>query len=444
MTGAAAADLGALANAGCPICGEPAKWEPGVRSGLVVSCTRCDLDRADADQVAETERRLERDTGEPSGRRVELVTAATIRPKYPRWLWADRLPAGELALAAGEPGVGKGVFTAWLAARISRGDLPGDLAGAPRIAVLASAEDCPARTVVPRLMAQGADLRRVRVVTVTVEGAPGALTLPDDVAALREGVEAEGAAIVVVDPIGAHLAGNVDSHKDASVRRALAPLALMAQETGAGVLAVAHLRSASAGTVSAKVMGSVAFTAAARNVLLAAEAPDGDGRVLAHAKSNTGALAPALRYRVEGREVEHNGEPIPTCGLAWLGEVEGLQAGDLLAPPEPEELGATDEARDWLVAYLDEHDGEAPAGQVIRAAERDGIARRTLQRARRAAGVETRKSGSGGWAWSKAPTEGANASTHEGGALAPSNSDGGSLSTEDAEAPRCQRWEVEL
>ena len=30
------------------------------------------------------------------------------------------------------------------------------------------------------------------------------------------------------------------------------------------------------------------------------DGPDGEDRVLAHAKSNSGALAPSLRYRIEG------------------------------------------------------------------------------------------------------------------------------------------------
>ena len=215
------------------------------------------------------------------GRRVELQAAADIEPARITWMWAGRLPAGELALVAGEPGVGKGTITAWLAARTSQGDLPGDLHGTPRAVILASAEDDPRHTVVPRLLAAGADLTRVRIVRVTEDGLTGALTLPDDVAAIRAGVEAEEAALVVIDPVGAHLGAGVDSHRDASVRRALAPLSLLAQETGAVVLAVTHLRGSSAASVSARVMGSVAFTAAARNVLLVGEAPDGEDRVLA-------------------------------------------------------------------------------------------------------------------------------------------------------------------
>ncbi len=204
----------------------------------------------DTTELIEEARQALEAVGEDSagsvGRRVELLSAADIEPARIIWTWAGRLPAGELALLAGEPGVGKGTVTTWLAARITRGDLPGDVLGTPRAVILASAEDDPRHTVVPRLLAVGADLERVQIVRVTQDGLTGALTLPDDVAAIRAGVEAEEAALLVVDPIGAHLGAEVDSHRDASVRRALAPLSVLAQETGAVVLAVAHLRGSSA------------------------------------------------------------------------------------------------------------------------------------------------------------------------------------------------------
>src|SRR5438034_3931626 len=55
-----------------------------------------------------------------------------------------------------------------------------------------------------------------------------------------------------------------------------------------------------------KVGGSVGFGAAARSVLFFApdpEDPDPESykRILAHAKCNVGPLAPALRFRVQGR-----------------------------------------------------------------------------------------------------------------------------------------------
>ncbi len=128
------------------------------------------------------------------------------------------------------------------------------------------------------------------------------------------------------------------------------------------------------------------------------DGPDGEDRVLAHAKSNSGALAPSLRYRIEGHEVEHGCETIPTCAIAWLGDAEGVSASDMLTDQEPEEQSARHEASEWLRSYLHDRGGAAPAGDVIKAAGRDGIASRTLQRSRKRARVETSRT-KDAWTW---------------------------------------------
>ena len=57
--------------------------------------------------------------------------------------------------------------------------------GTPRAVIVAATEDSWAHTIVPRLMAAGADLDRVyRVDVVTVEGTDSALSLPGDLVAL--------------------------------------------------------------------------------------------------------------------------------------------------------------------------------------------------------------------------------------------------------------------
>ena len=71
------------------------------------------------------------------------------------WLWPKRIPKGTLTLLAGDPGLGKSFLTVELAVRLTRAEF-----GEPGVALIASAEDLPAATVVPRLLAAGADLNR--------------------------------------------------------------------------------------------------------------------------------------------------------------------------------------------------------------------------------------------------------------------------------------------
>ena len=51
--------------------------------------------------------------------------------------------------------------------------------------------------------------------------------------------------LIIIDPIGSFLGGKVDAHRDNEVRGVLAPLAKLAERSGAGVVVVAHRRKSS-------------------------------------------------------------------------------------------------------------------------------------------------------------------------------------------------------
>ncbi|MCP9490363.1 MAG: AAA family ATPase [Solirubrobacteraceae bacterium MAG38_C4-C5] len=251
-----------------------------------------------------------------AARRVELTPATAIRSERLHWVWTGRMPRRSLVVVAGEKGLGKSLLTnARLPALVTRGDLDGELRGEPADVVIATAEDDWASVVKPRLAAHGADLARVHRVAAHDEAGTTLLTLPDDVPRLEKEIvalraEGHAVAMLVVDPIGAFLAQSTDTHRDASVRRALAPLAAMAERLDLVVVVVAHLTKDESGRLINRVSGAGAFVNAARSVLAMARDPgDPDGeqgteRVLLHVGSNWGSYAATLAWRVEGRTVE--------------------------------------------------------------------------------------------------------------------------------------------
>ncbi len=91
----------------------------------------------------------------------------TVRPADlgrsapPRWAWQHRVVLGYLNLLLGNEGVGKGTLVAWLIARLTRGELPGDLRGRPVGVGVLGDEDSFDDVWTPRLHAAGADLTRV-------------------------------------------------------------------------------------------------------------------------------------------------------------------------------------------------------------------------------------------------------------------------------------------
>lgn len=110
--------------------------------------------------------------------------------------------------------------------------------------VIATAEDALAQTMVPRLMAAGADLERISFVDLD-QG----FSIPDDLERLDRTVEERGdVRLIVLDPIIAFLPTRLDPHKDQHARAALAPLEGLAERHGAAVVCVMHLnKSAEAG-----------------------------------------------------------------------------------------------------------------------------------------------------------------------------------------------------
>jgi hypothetical protein len=287
--------------------------------------------------------------------RLALVAASTVHMEETLWAWKDRIPLGGVTLLAGQEGSGKTTILADVLARATRGMLEGDLMGHAVGCVYATAEDSWSRTLAPRLTAAGADLDRIYF--IQVDGLSGGLTIPGDLLDLATQMEATRSRLLVLDPLGAHLGATLDTHRDAAVRQALAPLASHMDTMSAACVGIVHWSKAPTTVALDRVNGSRAFTAACRSMLAVGEDPDDEtSRVLILAKSNLGRLdVPALRYRVEGRSVPIGaGEEIATSGIAWLGEAPGVGTGDIFNTSDPGERTTNEEIGDYIREILAE------------------------------------------------------------------------------------------
>jgi hypothetical protein len=204
----------------------------------------------------------------------------------------------------------------------------------------------------------------------------------------------------------AYLGRETNSYRDQDMRGVLAPLAALAQRTGAAILLVRHLRKSSRvdGALYAGG-GSIGIAGAARSVLLVAKDPDDDERrIVAAVKLNLCRTPPSLAYRIEQDE---EGRP----RVVWeSGSVE-MTADRLLATAADGEEGRTAraEARDFLGFILAE--GPLAAGALLREAKQRGIAEKTLRRAAKELHVLIEKAGyREGWIWRLAVEDGQGAS----------------------------------
>jgi AAA domain len=272
--------------------------------------------------------------------------------------------------------------------------------------LILSAEDGLADTIRPRLDAADGDADQVITITeITARNEDGEdfarpVTLPGDLPDIEKVIRRHGVVLVVVDVLMAYLSGAVDSYRDQDVRRALHPLAAMADRTGCTVLVLRHFSKTGGEKAVYRGGGSIGIIGAARAAFMCGTDPEDDTgrrRVLAPVKCNLSALPPSLAYKLVPDELRG------CARVGWLGETP-LTAAALLADHGTEdERGERDEAAKWLAGYL-KSKGEASWADIRKAARADGIAERTLQCAHWRAGVAIRRSGFGkGSLWSLDP-----------------------------------------
>lgn len=340
---------------------------------------------------------------EPTRSRLGVVMhrACDIAVQAIRWLWLHWLALGKLHIVAGQAGTGKTSLVLALLATITTGRRwPDGAPGTePAHVLIWSAEDGAADTLVPRLMAAGADLSRVHIIAgVRAEGSSRSFDPSVDLDHLLPAIRELRPAALMVDPIVSAVAG--DSHKNAETRRGLQPLVDLAEQFDMAVIGISHFSKGTTGREPMeRVTGSLAFAALARVVLAAAKLPEdnphGCERILARAKSNIGPDDGAIGYRLAVTVVAPG---IEVGMVEWQNVIDG-SARELLAEPAAEEEGgAIGEARAFLEDFLTH--GPKPVSEILTAAKRAGVSERTLKRAKAVIGAKASKPGlHTGWQW---------------------------------------------
>lgn len=262
------------------------------------------------------------------GTRVKIVPASTIPPESVEWLWRYWLAKKKLHMLAGQPSAGKTGAAIVMAATVSRGDSggrwPDGTEAPPGNVVFWTCEDGLADTIIPRLIAAGANMNRVFVLTGTEEnGRQRAFSPEKDLGPLMQRVaEIGNVSLIIIDPILQVVSG--DSHKNAEVRRALEPLVAFAEEHDIAILGITHVNKRSKGKdLIDRITGSLAYTAVARIVILAIRGAKTEGNdacnscVLVRAKSNLGPIDGGFAYQTRTHRFEYLGEQFETSAVVW-------------------------------------------------------------------------------------------------------------------------------
>jgi putative DNA primase/helicase len=359
------------------------------------------------------------------------VTADALEMRAIDWLWPDRFALGKIGLIAGLPDMGKGQIAAFLTAAVTnKVSLPCSEGTAVQGSVVwFNAEDAQEDTIVPRLVAAGADLKRVHFVnSVRVDGKEKSFSLVTDLPLLRAKIEEIGdVALVIIDPMSAYLGiGKVDSRQATDVRGVLTPLKEMVEELRVALVGIAHFnKKDDVKSALLRVSDSIAYVAAARHVQAVLDDPENrDSKLFVKAKNNLARDAMALRYGFSTKIVGHDarlGVDIEAPFIAWDTQHVDVTANDAMRAADSVGSSLKREAREFLIDRLTR--GPAKADDLFEEAKQEGISKRTLQRAKKDLGVISRKQAGvmdGDWFWALAATafeggQGNTATAFEGG-----------------------------
>ncbi|TWU33809.1 DNA repair protein RadA [Novipirellula artificiosorum] len=313
---------------------------------------------------------------------LDVTPFNEIEAKAVNWTWERRIASGKITLLTGDGGVGKSIFTCYVASQISRGEPFCDGSCCPLGDVFfVTGEDGAADTIRPRLDAAGADVARVHLVKGPIpRGQKFAMSvdLSLHINMLDRMLEEyPNAKLIVIDPIMDFLGAATNSDKATDVRQVLSPLRELAETHDVGILAINHLNKGGRSPKN-RSLGSGAFVHVARIELRVCEDPeDAERRFLLPVKNNL-AAADGLAYRIEG-----NSEG---AGFAvWEKEPVDVSINDIEGEGGVER-SSLEEAMEWLRGAL--ADGRAKSRELLSQARRDGVAEITLRRAGKNLGIK--------------------------------------------------------
>lgn len=271
-------------------------------------------------------------------------TLSEVEPEKIEWLWHPIIPYGMITIMEGDPGVGKSYLAMHMAAQVSSGGSLPDGTKLRRGKVLyLSAEDDPAYTIRPRIDAMGGDPDRIRYQSRYSAFDDEGLKI------LWKEVRSTAPTLIIIDPLYAFVPSAADMYKPNEIRALLFQISEIATYAGSAMLIV---------------------------------------------KYNLSRRGDSWMYRLLTRRAGQ----LPV--LQWAGKTD-LTADELLNPSH-NGPSAAEAAIDFLREKLS--DGPKAANDLINLAKSAGIAKRTLDRAKKTIGVIVRKREQR-WFWELAPKE---------------------------------------
>jgi len=320
-------------------------------------------------------------TREDEEDRAHIINVDEVEAKPIRWLWHHVFPIGKVSLLVGDGGAGKSYFANYMASRITTGRdwIDSEKKLTSGAALIITTEDGVADTIKARAVLMGTDQTKLKIIDGIREGMSkniASLIIGKNINLIEQAIVKIGnVRLLVFDPITEFI-GNIDDHRAAPTRTALAPLAALAEKYDIAILIISHLNKDDAKKLIYRTTGSQSYVNMARAVWAIAEDEDAeDRRFLMPVKQNLSKKPLALAFSITDDQ-----------GIVFENEPVKIVADEVFGTEDQRfERSQLEEAKIFLLESVS--NGAARANVIFKEAYQAGISERTLRRAKDALNI---------------------------------------------------------
>lgn len=315
-------------------------------------------------------------------RRLVVTRGSAVKAKKLIWWEPGLILRSAVNLLAAREGKGKSTVASGWAAQETR--MGGTV-------LWIGTEESREHAIVPRLIANAADMDKIVFVDVETDLGTGALMFPLDLHAIEAVIREHGVTMLFLDPAKAVVPPGFSGNDDIAVRQYLEPIAALADRCKVTIVGLAHFGKRTGADSGQLMLGSVAWSQVARCVLSIAEDTDTGTRVLTNTKANYAGTDRSVEFRIVGTTIDTDDGPTEIGRVEWLGDTT-VDARDLLGGHDDDDPGERTAAAHWLHDYLTAN-GATPSKVVKADARKEGISEATLKRAKKKLGIVDRSEG---------------------------------------------------
>lgn len=224
-----------------------------------------------------------------------------------KWLVPGLIPLGEISLLGADGGTGKGIWQAQLIAYVTTGRpssfFPDESEQTGKVLIL-SGEDDPRKVLKGRVMAAGADMSKVLVITADEYYVQSGKQLCIRDKALADFVDSCDPILLILDPLQSFLPADVDMAKRNQMRSAILPLKGISNNYNLATLISMHTNKKQGVSDRARLADSSDLWDIARSVLMMGRDRNTKQIYISHEKSSYSKPAQTVLMHIEDVTVD--------------------------------------------------------------------------------------------------------------------------------------------